>query len=41
MGVDFLFHHGNHVKSVSHCIETKDFGKSLEACPVKRSSSKS
>lgn len=33
MGVDFLFHHGDHVERVSHRVETQDGRKFTKAGP--------
>ena len=35
MCVDFLLHHGHHVKGITHGVEAKDARKHLEASPRK------
>lgn len=35
MCVDFLLHHGHHVKGITHGVEAKDARKHLEASPGK------
>ena len=34
MCVYFLFHHGDHVERITHCVETQDARKNLETSPT-------